>query len=493
MENYYESIEKDVENKGKKKVNKKKVLIGVGILGAIIAAVVIFFVIRNDDTKKLEIVTYYDKDENITRVHVNDRLVGEMEGDCYLAMRNMNDTGIYFSNDNSTIYVLDKKQIKEVSKAMNIVTVANHANVALMTNDEGHLYRYDGKKVQVVIDEAVECAAISGNGKTYAYTVDGDSYFGNKIGKETKVEDCFITYLSDNGKLIYGLSGDESLQESDFMGDLYRMRELYLQDNTNLIRIDDSGKKEEIAESVLTIHGLNEDGTELVYGTNDGTYILVDGKDNKKISDDELVYISYYNSDYILYGNYNTVESMKDTLLLFKNDSGSSKCCYLSDKYENVNVLDECAFILGVDKDLTKIIYITEDYKLIYANVEEDAETEVLCDDSSNAVMTFDGEDIYYVSLDGKMELHHVDKDLKDSVVMELSSLSGFEVVDDGCYIKAGSIYYLNGDKATEVSSEGDIEMDYYSKKAYMTIKYEYVDKDTELYSLDGGEKKQIE
>ncbi len=471
-----------------KKSKLVKIVVGIFVLVIIVLLVVLGMKLFSTEEIS-SVVTVYDEEKNVTTVYKNEKVIANING-MTITNRNMSDSVYYITDEDSKVYYLKENKMKQVGEKLSLITIASQSGAALLLNENGSLCRYTGSRLEKITDEDIEFAVISGDGETYAYYVDGTSYFGKKAGKEKEVKDTMITYMSSDGEIMYGISFDEGslLSDEEFNDDYYDVfywnEALYPTNDIELFLIDKKGNKKAIDEAVTAVKGLNMDGTEIAYTTEDGSYIMVNGKDTYKVSDLYFGYTRYAGNQFA-YGHYNVVESFKDSLWSMSDYEKYNTCCYISDDYKAVVIAEDCDYILDVDSELSKVLYCSTNVELCLADVKENADVKILSKDVIDGKISADGEHIYYVSFEDKMELHYVDKAYKDSKLKTFDYYGGIYVVGNGCYLNNEEAYYFEGEEMNKIKSRVSLFVDEVAKKAYN------MDED-KLYALDGAKEKAL-
>ncbi len=445
--------------------NNKKIII-VGICVAVIATILIgVVVVRNlMSADKASVFCIYDDEQDLTVVYRNDKLIGKIQGQFDSFSRNMNDTGFYLTDDENTLYFVSGSKVIKIGEELSLVTIANYSKEALVLDKNENLYLCDGKKLEKLTDVAVKCASISGNGKVYSYYMEGASYFGSKPGKEKVVEDVCIGFISRDAKIMYGYTVTD---EINLWENTYYPSGIPQLASFDLYVIDKEGEKQLLSSEVNSINGLNSEGTEFVFCKNDGTYISVNGEKSEKISEDIIQSINYAGSEYVDYGPFNELETIKEAICVFADEEYNFMACILSDGYKAVKVVDDCATVLDMDADRESFIYLTVEASMCYSKVREGAEAKNIADSVIDGKMSSDGEHIYYTSIADMMELHYVDSNLKDTKVDEFENYWAINVVGEDCYLETDKTYVAKQSKIMEIKEEGSLFYDYIADVTY--------------------------
>lgn len=466
-------------------IKKKGILlkITVGAVAAIVIVIAALLGISSMSDKGVaSVIAVYDEARNETTIYKNQKVIGTVEG-MTISSRNMSDSVYYITNDNSTVYFINGKKIKTVGENLSVITIANNAKDALLVNEAGILYRYNGKKLEVITDKKVQHATISGDGKTYAYYTNGNSYFGTKPGKETKVEDVIVSYISDDAEYIYGVS-TKLAEYLDLYDTFYMSEAVYSKDFFELYLVNKNGKAEVICEDTDSINGLNADGSEIIYTAEDGSYITVNGKDTYKLSDKYIGYMTCADKRYG-YGHFKMVDSFTESAWTISNYVDYHGCCFISDEFKAEEIDDDCEMILGVDAAFKKILYLTTEVELRLADIKKDGEVKKLASDVVDGRISDDGEHIYYVNFADEMELHYVDKELKDSKIETFGYYGGVYVVGTGCYLTTEELFYVEGHNKKEVELRGNFFVDEATATAYNMD-------ENNIFVLDGANEKKL-
>lgn len=442
-----------------------------GIIGIVAAIVVVILVVKLLAAvfagKPDNLITVYDSEKEETAVYLNQKLIGTVDGEADV-ITNMDKSAFYLMScpeDESTytVYYVKGSKLVEVADKCEEVVVANHAKTALLIDEDSALSMYNGSKLTEIEDEDVLSAAISGDGKYYAYnTYDDNAYIGNKPGKETKVKDVSIYYISENGKYMYGRD-----------------------DEGKLVCVNKKGEKDKIGPSSASILGLNNDGTELLFTDDGKTYISVKGKEKKKICSDELDGIIQKKSDESYANGFYTADSFKKAIAYRYNDDGDYTIYKLAGNYEAEKILKNLGMICGVNEDATALIYL-EDGDLCYTKIKKNAKSKELAEDVRKAWTSDDCKTTYFYNDDD--ELYRIKGTGKAKLVnddIELSS-AGI-VIDDVLYVLDSDYedwYYIKN-KKSEVLDVEDISYDDITGNVYAYS-------DDAVYQVNGKKLKEL-
>lgn len=440
----------------------------IGIVATVVVVLLLAKIITGIFSQsKDSLLKVYDSEKDESSLYLNGKHVDTLEGTVTI-YRNMEEGTFYLLSSDGDAYYLNGRKLKEVMNDCEEILVANQDKNALLLNEDGELYRYNGSKLEEICDENVVYAAISGDGKYYSYTTINDedsyeSYIGNKAGKETKVEDCLVVACSENGKYFYGRDEDQ-----------------------NLIVVNRKGEKDTIAKDVDTLVGLNEDGTELMYVKDGGTYVVKNGDKKEKVSDDTVLRIYAEGNGQQSSGGFYPVKSFKKTIVFMQDSEDETySVCKLSGSYEAEEIVEDISYLCGLKDNLSGFYYM-DGSDLYYTSAKEDAEGKKLAEDVTGCFASYDGKDVYYMTEDE--ELCYIKGSGKAKVLdenAEYSTYTGYNI-DGVLYIEDqdGDWYYVKGKNAQKLKVEA-IRVDSQNNKVYGY-------KDEELYEINGKKLKPI-
>ncbi len=376
-----------------KKVKYVLLLIIVGIL----VVISVMFVKKKYFDKMDSVISIYDEDKNKSSIYVNSKYVGEVEGEITIE-NNMNNSSYYLCSDEA-VYFMNNEKIEEVGKGIELVAIANNSSEALLVNGEySELYMYKASKLEVIAEESINMASISGDGKTYAYTTSEAAYVGSEPGKEVKVSDVVISHISDKGDYIYGVRYTNAEDEST---------------KFDLLLIDDAGKTNVISENVTSINGLNATGTEIMYSTAEGTFVCIEGKESKKITDGQVYSIYYYDNEKSAYGDFWSIDTLKNVVCEVINDTGDSNeraICLISKEYVAEEIVTNCYEFLSINDKMSKVYYMDKENTLYCVNTKKGATAEKLAENVDFARVSPNGKHVYFVREDIDFSiLYHIE------------------------------------------------------------------------------------
>ncbi len=488
--NYDMLIEVDKNKQKNKKKNKKKIwIVSVAIMVVLLFAFVYVFMRENTLSNRDFVYSAYNFDTNSSAVYLNGRQIDTLKGEAKV-YDNMNGSGCYIQL-NKESYCIEDDKLKILENDLQIYKLANHANVALAKDGNSHLYLVSERNVQKITDEPVDYAVISGDGKEYAYNVGKCAYFGNVPGKETKVENVLITYMSEDGELIYGFEYESDVIEqfvSSYEKQEFDEESYYFWNKYKLVMVNKKGEVKAIKDEVAGLLGLNAEGTELMFIADDKTFILENGKNCNEVIDAALRECEIYcreTAEESAYG-YRNIVSYKDCVI-----EQAEKVYLIKGRYKAVEVVSDCNSVLGFSEDLSKLLYLAY-YKgtntLCVTDVRVGARPRVIQEEVDSGVISLDGEDIYYIYYDTEeMQtcIRYVDGNKEPETIFWVPvgdySHKSLEIVGDEIYANLGSTYYVH--KKELILAEGLIND--YKYVVDKSKKEEYVVFDGALYKLN--------
>lgn len=413
-------------------------------------------------------------DENITmrKLYVNGKYITTFS-EYFDSYRNFNGDVCYFQVGEK-VYVLVGEEIKEIEGNMKLMKTAKNSQYGLVCDEAGVLWRYDGENLEKITDKAVDSVAISGDGQTFAYYYEGNSYIGTKPGEEIMVENVEITCISEDGRCLYAVDSNEETSD------------LYL--------VNSVGEKKLLAENLdnySEMYMFNKSASEMVYFTSEGTYIVVDGGEPIKMTDKTYLY-KYIAGTSV--EPYHLIDSFAGTVWAMLGESEKSVCGVVSDDYV-IKVIDkEFEYDwFTISEDESKVLIVTPEDELWVANVEDDINLHKISDDIIDFCMTLDGS-IYYEknNSDGEKinEIHYVDDEFNDIIVAECeyneNKYYSFVEFNGCCFHGMVEGKSLRIDK-TEVTKLPD-DADFYDFDYYKYCDLSFYTEDDNLYFKYGDE-----
>lgn len=440
------------------KVSKKNIKMIAGIAVAVIAVIIVVKLVAGlFGGSKDTLVRVYDSDAGKSTLYLNNKKIETIKGNADI-YTNIDKSAFYVVANQDAYYVKGKKLEKILSDCSS-VKVAAHGKAAILQEGDT-VYRYTGSKLEELADgDYVSYVAISGDGKSYAYTICDDdddyiSYVGTKAGKDNKVKDVEIFAISNDGKYFYGIDTDR-----------------------NLILVDKKGNDEVLEKDVDDYIGLNSDGTELMFVKDGKTYVSVKGKEKQKVSGSEVYSVLIKGEN--TYGNdYYPVKSFKKAIVVM-----SGEVAVLSNKYEAETIVDLDRFY-GITDDLSAVYY-SDGGDLYYAKAKKNAKGKKLAEDVKQFAMSNDGKNIYYINEDdelcyikGNGKAKVIDDDPDVSLSYAYVSGSNLYAADDDTW------YCIKGKKSQKLKVDGLT----YSSSSDAVYAY----KDEEAYIVKGSSLKPL-
>ncbi len=347
----------------------------------------------------------FNKYTCISKVYMNGEEIAQINGRA-VVHTNMNQDVFYLETD-EYVYYIDGNILVKIEEKLDFLAIANHSKEVLAAGMEGGIYLINKSEYKRISEDITDYAVISGDGKTWAYNVGSDAYIIDDGKALVKVSDTFITYMSDNGGLIYGISyGEEQVCEFKkyYSEQVIALNESdsYMKQNVEyeLVLIKRDGTKKIVDSEIMGFNGLSFDGNELMYYKDMSTYIVVGGMDCKKLigkraypydvagkKNDDVARYGFRNIDSYI-GGYIATDGK---LYLINND------------YEAEILVDDCWEVMDVTDDLSKVLYINANYQLYALQTGESMNISMICESAGMAVISSDGKDAYciYVAEDG--------------------------------------------------------------------------------------------
>ncbi len=455
----------EIINANRKSKKRSNIFVLVTLIVVLVAALTVFLFKTINNSGRDFVYAVYNSESKSSLIYLDGKLIDTVEGLAEV-YENMDGSGCYVQSTYESYYINDDKLVA-VKDGLQVCKLANHANVALAKDSNSQLYLLIDNEPRKITDECVSDVAISGNGKIYAYNMGKDAYFGEKPGKETKVENVSIEYISEDGRLIYG----------------------FVYGTNKLVLVDEKGDVDEVMDEVERILGLNSRGTELMFVADNKTYILEDGENcveiiNKVLYED---YIYCKENDEVSSDRYRNVDSYKRSVFLM-----ADSVYLISGNYKSLNIVSGCYSILDFSGDLSKMLYL-KNYKGLYTLCMIDVKvgaTEIEIEkEADNGVISLDGKEIYYFYYDMEARqtcLRYVEGNKEPETIFWVPvgnnvSKEHLEKVGDSIYAHMDDIYYMKSKHVVLVESLAeDIEFVVDESK-----KEEYVVFDYKLYKLD--------
>ncbi|MBP3337783.1 MAG: hypothetical protein J6L69_00075 [Lachnospiraceae bacterium] len=452
-------------------MSKKKKIIAISAVSAI-ALIIAGFFVKGWLYKPPSVISLYDEDADTSSIYFNSKLIGEMNGKALLE-NNMDNTSYYAISDEECYYIENKKMTK-VGEDLEFVMISNHSSEALFINADDELCIYRDDELQVITDENVEYAAISGNGEYYSYSNDEAAYLGKDIGDEVKIEDIVIPCISEDADIVYGLK--------------------YKDNKFDIYTVDLNGDTKLIYEEASGINGLNEDGTEIMFYGIDGTFVCIDGKDIKQVSENIVNSIYHYNKKQFDNNDFFAIKSFAGAVCDVRDISGKKSVkniSLISKDYKEEVLVDNCYLFVGISSKMDKVFYVDDNKDLFRLNTKKGATSDLLANDVELVRISPDGNDVYFTrQIDSEITgLYHVEKGLKEKEVALVYDFFDVIVFDNHAYVEANKIYCIEDGEIEELEYTDSLEgffVDYMAQKTYAYDK-------TSLYEIKGKDRKELE
>ena len=347
---------------------------------------------------------------------------------------------IFISEDDDTLYYFNGKKAVKVDEEVNYAYISQDGKNVVYTKDttdddaeNDDIFTYSGGKPKKIVS-GVNINAVSPDGKTVAYSVyDSDKgttkgYYYD--GKERELGKGKVAFAISNGaKYVYVLKENDSEYTA------------YVQKGT---KDDSKVKLADISSYVF----FNFDMSEIVYNTDDKAYISVKGKTPVKLSSSTVFPVlpsniaAQFNVSSSIYQYRIGVKSFTEKFF-----STGSKVVYLTKKYETNTAAS------GVDDayladDGKTIIYLKDDSIRKVNGTKGNAEAVTLVEEDAKELwITADGKTIFFENVDG--ELFSQKGTSKAKLITD-------EKVDDLDIFKGKTLYYVvDGELYATTSGKG--------------------------------------
>lgn len=441
---------KETEPKEKPKKNNKKLIIGIVVGLLIIALVIILLVLIgimvfrtqfNSESVKADILRYYDEDDEITYFVNSGKVIGKLDGSCYIES---------VSTDQSTTL---------------ISTTDDYGNV------EG-LYIVKGNEVKCISDYPASVSYLSGNGKFAVYrNTDGELYYYDvEKEKSSLIEDgvsgSYVGALSPDGKyFVYSTYSWENGYEVE----LYK---------------GSSGDKFLIASEDYGVFGISNNAKYIyVYNSDEGKIIVLNAKGEQlnKYSADRVVAINPEEDETIFFDEYNTylVKGAEERIKVASEEAYPCNCNVngLNDEYSQFT--NTLYYVYSNDEDY--IFYLNSKYESLGKTSGIDRSIGV----GISGICTADGKTFAYI--------RNYDLYIKDFSKDGESEKASSDVVDFAMSSK-GTLYYVDDDDTLYQYKNGksekladDVEQVMVSGKNVV-----FFESDESLYYMAGSNKKKV-
>lgn len=446
---------------------RKKIIVGIFIIIALALGIKFLFFNKIGD-----IMYVYDSENCQSFIYINDKLIGQIDGEasfeknmdntcCYLYTQHIGGC-CYDNGGKDAVYYLKGNDLVLVGENMTLVSVATHSKEALLVDENDFLYRFDGKNLEQLTDSYIENAAISGNGKYYAYYANGKSHFGKKPERETIVNDVMICYISNDAECIYGLERSENTGYYDInLGQLGSNYFLF-KDKPDMYIVDKNGDMKLIAEGVTNVACLNANGKSIMYTTDEGTFVSKNGTKSIQISEKQATsaHFNVENKNWVdIFGPF---KSFDGVICRLEGKNDLDTIGFIEDDLSIKEIIsEESMYIVDVNHKNNKVLYKVHDSNGDYNYYIMDVKNETcsLVVDSETSMSCMDVESEYFYYFDGDINknnvgvvnfncsLYYCDTKLNEGTVNgTFGDVKDIISYKDGCFVKdAEGVHYVEG------------------------------------------------
>ena len=439
---------KAAEKKEKKAGGFKPLYAIIGGVAAVIviALIVVIAVVaggsKSGNSKRTAyIYSYYSVEDEETLFTYNNSVIDfKLDSEDVSVVSRSADGSVVliYDDEEDSLYVVNKNGGKLVSEDVYFADLSYDGSTVAYVDEDEDLYLYTVKngKITKVSEDVVDSPVLSPSGSAVAYLVDDDDdnvlyvYTGKKEYRLSK--NVKPLGLNDKANLIY--------YTDDYKGALYV---------TNLK--DDSNK---IASDVYTYNNFyfNKDLTEIVFYTNNGTFVSSKGGDKIKLSGNTYSFLPLaaytYTTSYSTYRGSRIYPMATFAGSYFTSDDA---VIYVNKKWETNKIINNAAAI-SVNEAMNIIYYLRSD------------------------------DTLYYCALDGKFESIKIKDDIVDFKAVNNGKAVYFLDDDDTLYYQSGK------GKATKITD--DVERIYVSYDDYCFFLSDIDSYEGTLYSVKGTGKK---
>ncbi len=308
------------------------------------------------------------------------------------------DTDTYsYEND---LYIVKGNKVKLVAEDVTSFQLSvSGKGLAYSTIEDDNTYglyllKVGSKKAkEVTTDMCNGNYVISPDGKSVAYYEAGDEgepnelYFAKgKNGKKVTSKETELLAISNNGKYIYTICGEEDSYES------------------NLYKFNKKGDRVKLGKISDDDVYFNADNTQVMF-TNEGkTYVSTKGKDAVKVSNGELTMVSVPNSGamYASDSNY-PVNNLFDHVYTSYNDGSRSAIIIKKNPDKNVKLASKVSSC-RLDESGKYMYYLRDGEELRVLQLSHgqraSEKSKELADEVDNYIITSDRKLAYYISDD---------------------------------------------------------------------------------------------
>lgn len=363
----------------------------------------------------------------------------ELGEDIIETQTNLKGTTVAVLTTDNTLYLINNKKVNKVSDKVRDFTISSNASIIAYADHDDTLRLYDGDASIKIAENVYEDEfAISPDGKTVLYTTqDKESdecelFIYNGVRSVSLGVGLYPVGVSDKGEYIYACSDD--------------MKALYM--------CSPEGEKDKISDFKIGWWRpfLNTDHTEIVFYTEDGTYISVKGSEKKKLSESPLVPV-IPDESLIIFGSVANICSSDSFLNVFYMNDNERDLYFINGEGKSEKLNDNVNYV-RVSEDGKEVIYTARDTsdvldKLYRMNVKDLANPKELASGISRYVTSPDGKQIYYTNDDD--ELWWIDRNSSPKKIADDVGIVAFTTKNNALFISGydyetgGTLYWTNG------------------------------------------------
>lgn len=419
------------------------VLVAVVLVTVLFKIVLPFFGIGSTyKYAKHSISCFYDEDAGAYNFVFDGKILSEkIYADDYYYRQSSLDGSVaavvIYEDGERSLYCINEKEVKTISESLlssNSYALSATGSGIAYIDEDNTLYLYnisDSSKTTISNDVYDANIAISPDGKIVLYSVEEDDNTDTALyvyedGNKTLVgKNLYALAVSDKGKYIYSYNYDSADKEYS----------LYL---------SSIAKEKEKISGNFSLYPIcfNEDFTEILFSSNNKTYICVKGGEKQSLFSDSvsMVLLPIYTQGTYRYSTNNSyydivgVDSLLDCIYV------QSDNIFGYDRKEGsmIKLASNCNDYLNINIsfDGSKLVYISSNDSLRQITVGKSFESETL--DSENdvekTVMSPDGKYIYYVNEEDELWCKKGNSDAKKIA-------DDVETID---MAKDGTCYFIN-------------------------------------------------
>lgn len=430
-----------------------------------------------------EVMIYNGGSEPVTIDGVYDKSLSSMDGrKMALSMDKSEDRF-------STLYYYDGTKTKEVSDEVYSFDISAYGNVVAYITDYDYMYYtgtlniYDDEtgKSKEIAKNVYPSIVLSPDGKSYAY-------ISNIVpdGNGTMID--YISYISVNGKDADPLeSGMQVIGLSNSANYVYYVEWKINVDEEGKLYVRHGKTDTKIGSADMDREFIfNQDSSQILYSSNDSTYLLKAEDDKEKITDHPLIQMIVPDNTQAIqrYTNFPTfisnVKNLTGQLYMFDKANGDELIGYLNDKgeFSEIDTIDDgvssMKYWANLSKDGKSFYYEDGSGKIIFNKDVTDTDAKPVEINSDEEIIYFkvspDRSTVYFVDRNYTLWVKHGTDDPVD-VADDVAIFSlGFSVDGKGIYFiydgsridesssVSGTLGYLsNAENAKVVEIEDDV------------------------------------